>query len=110
MCTNLAGKTKTNWKKSMQKVVKRLNWVPTSLYTSFVSVNFGKNMPDSWAAFGCTNERSSTSLQFYCIPLAKQHPEQRIKWVTAMRREKWPAEKINNAQIWSAHFVTGKPL
>ena len=110
MCTNLAGKTKTNWKKSMQEVVNRHIWVPTSLYTSFVSVNFGENMPESWAAFACTNQRSSTSLQFYCILSAQQYPEQRIKWVTAMRREKWPAEKINNTRICKAHFVTGKPL
>ena len=55
-----------------------------SLYTSFVPVNFEKNMPDSWAAFGCTNRSSTTSLQFYCILSAKQCPEQRItKWVTA---------------------------
>ena len=27
----------------------------------------------------------------------------------AMRREKWPAKKINNAQICSAHFATDKP-
>ena len=67
-------------------------------------------MPDSCAAFGCTNRISSTSLQFYCIPSAKRHPERRIKWVTAMKREKLPAEKINDTQICSAHFVTGKPL
>ena len=41
-------------------------------------------MPDSCPAFGCTNRRSTTSLQFYCIPSAKRYPEQRItKWVTA---------------------------
>ena len=55
-----------------------------SLYTSFVPVNFEKNMPDSCAAFGCTNRRSTTSLQFYRIPSAKRYPEQRItKWFTA---------------------------
>ena len=109
MRTHLAGKTKTNWKKSTWKVVNRLNWVPTSLYTSFVSVNFGENTPDSCAAFECTNRRSSTSLQFYCIPSAKRYPERRIKWVTAMTTEKWSAEKKNNARTCSAHFVTGKP-
>ena len=69
-------------------------------------MNFGENMPDSLAASGCTNRRSSTSLQFYGIPSAKRYPERRIKRVTAMRREKLPAEKINNARIISAHFVT----
>ena len=66
-------------------------------------------MPESCATFGCTNRRSSTSLQFYLIPSAKRYPERRIKWVTAMRREKWSAEKINNPRTCSAPFVTGKP-
>ena len=44
------------------------NRVPTSLYTSFISVDFEKSMPDSCTAFGCTNHRSTTSLQFYHIP------------------------------------------
>ena len=67
MRTYLAGKTKA-----------------TNIYTSFVSVNFEKSMPDSCAAFGCTNQRSTTSLQFYYIPSAKRYPEQReTKWVTA---------------------------
>ena len=109
MRTFLAGKTKINWKKSTWKVVTRLNWVPNSLYTSFVSVNFGENMLNSCAAFGCTNWRSSTSLQFYRIPSAKRYPEQKTKWVTALRRAKWPTEILNNAQICSAHFATGKP-
>ena len=61
-----------------------VNRVPTSIYTSFVSMDFQKNMPDSCAAFGCTNRKSTTSLQFYRIPLGKRYPEQRItKWVTA---------------------------
>ena len=55
-----------------------VNRVPTSLYTSFVSVDFEKNMPDSSAVFGCTNRRSTTFLQFCRIPSAKQYPEQRI--------------------------------
>ena len=58
--------------------------VPTTLYISFISADFEKNMPDSCTAFGCTNRRSTTSLQFYRIPSAKRYPEQRIaKWVTA---------------------------
>ena len=61
-----------------------VNKVLTSLYNSFVSVDFGKNMPECYAAFGCTNWRSTTSLQFYRIPSAKRYPEQRItKWVNA---------------------------
>ena len=57
-----------------------VNRVPTSI----VSVDFEKNMPDSSVAFGCTNRRSTTSLQFYRIPSAKRYLKQRItKWVTA---------------------------
>ena len=29
-----------------------------------------------------------------------------MKWITAMRREKWPAKKINNAQICNSHSAT----
>ena len=41
-------------------------------------------MSDSCAVFGCTNQRSTTSLQFYRIPSAKRCPELKTtKWVTA---------------------------
>ena len=57
-----------------------VNRVPTSI----LSVDFEKNMPDSCAAFGFTNRRSTASLQFCSIPLVKQYLEQRItKWVPA---------------------------
>ena len=76
---------------------------------SLVSVNFGKNIPDSCAIFGCSNRMSTTSIQFYRIPLAKRYPERRMKWVTTMENgEKWLAQKINNAQI-CARFATNKP-
>ena len=52
---------------------------------------------------------STTSVQFYRIPLAKQYPERRVKWVTAMENgEKWQAQKINNARI-CVRFATDKP-
>ena len=38
------------------------------LTSSFVSVDYVKNMPDSYAAFVCKNQSSTTSLQFYHIP------------------------------------------
>ena len=58
------------------------------IHTSFVSVNFGKNMPDSCAVFGCTNRRSTTFLQFYCISSARRYPEQRItKWATTAKND-----------------------
>ena len=45
----------------MESSKQLVNRVPISLCTSFVSVDFEKNMPDSCAAFGCTNRRSTTS-------------------------------------------------
>ena len=78
-------KNKNKLKEKHVESIEQLgNRVPTSLYTSFVFVDFGKNMPGSCAAFGCKNWRSITSLQFYRIPSPKRYPEQRItKWVTA---------------------------
>ena len=85
MHTYLAGKTKKKLKgKQAESNEQLVNRLPTRIYTSFVSVDFEKNMPDSCAAFGCTNRRLTTSLQFYRIPSAKRYPELRItKWVTA---------------------------
>ena len=66
MRTYQAGKTKKKLKgKHTESSEELVNRVPTSTYTNFVSVDFEKNMPDSCAAFGCTNRRSTTSLQFY---------------------------------------------
>ena len=73
--------------------------------TSFVSVDFEKNMPDSCAAFGCTNRKSTTSLQFYRIPSAKRYPEQRItKWVNAKN------DRLRKyiTHVCSAQFATDK--
>ena len=83
---HISGRQKKNKmkEKHAESSEQLVNRVPTSIYTSFVSVDFEKNMPDSCAAFGCTNWRSTTSLQFYCIPSTKRYPEQRItKCVTA---------------------------
>ena len=62
-------------KKSTRKVVNRLNWVPTSLHTSFLSLNFRKNMSDSCAAFGCTNQRST----FLCNFIVYHQRNDRVK-------------------------------
>ena len=52
MHTYLAGKTKNKLKEKHAESSEQLvNRVPTSLYTSFVSVDFEKHMPDSCAAF-----------------------------------------------------------
>ena len=40
-----------------------------------------------------------TFLHFYRKPWAKRYSEQRIKWATGMRREKWPDEKITHEYV-----------
>ena len=84
-CAHIGTQNKNKLKEKHAASSEQLvNRVPTSIYTSFVSVDFKKNIPDSCAAFRCTNRRSTTSLQFYRIPSAKRYPELRItKWVTA---------------------------
>ena len=82
-----------------------MNKVLTSLYNSFISVDFGKNMPECCTTFGCTNSRSTTSLQFYRIPSAKRYPEQRIT--------KWVNTKIDRLRkyithVCSPHFAADK--
>ena len=87
----------------MESTEQLVNRVPTSFYTNFVSVDFEKNLPDSGAAFECTNRRSNTSLQFYRIHSAKQYPEQRItKWLTTENDRL--RKQITN--VCSAHFAT----
>ena len=74
--------------KHMESSEQLVNRVSTSIYTTFISVDFEKNVPDSCAAFRCTNRRSTTSLKFYHIPSAKRYPEQQItKWVTAKKTD-----------------------
>ena len=55
-------------------------------------------MSDSWAAFGCTNRRSTTSLQLYCIPIAKRYPGKRIKWVKERKLMDWE-KKITHEYV-----------
>ena len=84
-----------------------VNKVLTSLYNSFISVDFGKNMPECCTTFGCINSRSTTSLQYYRIPSAKWYPEQRItKWVNA----KIDRLRKYITHVCSPHFATDKTL
>ena len=46
---------------------------------------------------------------FINTPSVKSYPEQRNKWVTAMRTAKWLAKNINNTQVCSAYLATDKP-
>ena len=61
MHVHISGRPNKNKHVESEQLVNR---VSTSLYTSFVSVDFEKNMPDSYAEFGYRNQRSTTSLQF----------------------------------------------
>ena len=47
----------------------------------------------------------------YAISKIISCPERsgRMKCVTPVRREKWLAEIVNDVQICSTHFATGKP-
>nr|XP_047129323.1 uncharacterized protein LOC124809319 [Hydra vulgaris] len=69
-------------------------------------------MPDVCCAFGCSNRRSTQNegLSFYRIPTmeTERKSELRLRWIAAIRREKWSETAIKSARICSAHFVTGK--
>jgi len=65
-------------------------------------------MPSACCAVGCTNRKSGdTNLLFYRIP-SKKNPERRLQWINAVGRKDWSEEKINNARLCSAHFISGK--
>ena len=44
-----------NKNKLKEKHVKSSEQLVNKVVTSFVSMDFGKNLPDSYTAFGCTN-------------------------------------------------------
>ena len=99
MRTYLAGKTKINWKKNTWKVMNRHNWVPISLYTSFVSEFWDKYAKQLHS----TQIYKLKVIYFFTIllyiPSAKQYYEWRMKWVTAMSTKKWSAKKLNNKNM-----------
>lgn len=70
-------------------------------------------MPDSCCAFKSTNRRIGANryLKFYRIPSkhTEEKAERRARWISAIKRDRkeWPEEKINNARLCNAHFVTG---
>ena len=70
-------------------------------------------MPGSWCAPGCSNRRlAGSSLSFYRIPSgdSEKEKEHRLKWLNAIHRDKWSEEEIRNAQLCSAHSISGKRL
>ena len=82
----LAGKTKINWKKNTWKLVNR---VPFSLYTPILYL---------WIL----GKIYLTVIYYiYLLSWAKNNKMGQC-W-------KWPAKKINNTHICSAHIATDKP-
>ena len=76
MRTYLVGKKKKRKKERKQKHVETSEQSSQQfIHTSFVSVEFAKNMSDSCTAFGCTNRRSTTFLEFYYTSSARRYPE-----------------------------------
>ena len=70
-------------------------------------------MSDSCCALGCSNRTTPGScLSFYRIPSGdwEKEKERRLKWLNAIRRDKWSEEEIRNARLCSAHFISGMRL
>ena len=62
-------------------------------------------MPSSCCVVNCSNRKKKNStLKFYSIPI---NPEQRKRWLNAIRRENWSEVEINNARVCSEHFLSG---
>ena len=62
-------------------------------------------MPSSCCVVNCSNRKKKDStLKFYSIPI---NPEQRKRWLNAIRRKNWSKVEINNARVCSEHFVSG---
>ena len=84
-----------------------VNRVPNSLYTSFVSVDFGKSMPVRQHS----DVQSKLKVNYFFKILLYTFSEM-VSWVKNNKMGhcwKWPAKKINIAQICSAHFATDEP-
>ena len=91
ICTYLACKTKINWKKNMWKVANRLNWVLTSLYTSFIFVNFGENIPGllhSIRTYKLTTNYFFTILSYTIRKTISWAKNKTVKWVICCEERK----------------------
>ena len=67
-------------------------------------------MPDSCCAPGCTitNRRIPGSLVFIeYLLVIRRKKKRRLKWLNVIHRDKWSEEEIRNAQLCSAHFISG---
>ena len=74
----------------------------------FINPIRAKVMPDFCCAAGCSNRRiSGSSLNVYRIPSGdlEKEKERRLKWLNAIRKEKWSEEEIRNSRLCSAHFI-----
>ncbi|XP_060786596.1 uncharacterized protein LOC132892239 [Neoarius graeffei] len=59
---------------------------------------------------GCTNRYSTGGLKFHRIPKGS-HPFQsnrRRLWLQAIKRVDWNEDRIKNARVCSAHFISGE--
>ena len=115
MRTYLAGKTKINWKKNTWKVVNRLNWVLplVQVYTPVSYLWILGKICETVAQHSDVQIEGQLFL-YYFIVYHQWNDILSEEWngsllCGAMGREKWPANKINNARICSAHFATDKP-
>ncbi|XP_056301526.1 uncharacterized protein LOC130213768 isoform X2 [Danio aesculapii] len=65
----------------------------------------------SCCAVGCQNRLSyNKKLKFYRIPSARTafNANRRRLWLAAIKRVDWSEEKIKNARLCSAHFISGE--
>ena len=79
----------------------------------FVNPILAKVMPGSFCASRCFNRRiTGSSLRFERIPSGHLEREKdcSLKWLDAIGRGKWFGEKIRNARLRSAHFISGTRL
>ncbi|KAK0154184.1 hypothetical protein N1851_003730 [Merluccius polli] len=59
--------------------------------------------------YGCTNRYSTSGLKFYRIPTGSRpfQSNRRRLWLQAIKRVDWNEDRIKNARVCSAHFISG---
>ena len=70
-------------------------------------------MPESCCAPGCSNRRIPRPfLSFHRTPFGDSEKEEecRLKWLNAIRRNKWSEEEIRDVRLCSANFISGTRL
>ncbi|KAK0140533.1 hypothetical protein N1851_022489 [Merluccius polli] len=78
-----------------------------------VVVDVGYKVPSinmsGCCVYGCTNRYSTSGLKLYRIPTGSRpfQSNRRRLWLQAIRRVDWNEDRIRNARVCSAHFVSG---